>query len=96
MHLSVPKSPGEAIKAVRIYLRRSQDDVAEALGASRQTVSLWERGTNEPRVTYLKKLWEMGINRDYLLCMSSNPLALPMEVVQINIDAAIKSETPTA
>jgi transcriptional regulator with XRE-family HTH domain len=42
----------------RLELRISQQELAEALGVSRQTVSSWENGHSEPNLTFrqIKKL----------------------------------------
>ena len=49
-------SLGERIKAARKALNLSQDDLAEAIGANRVTISKYENGKFLPSVTALEKL----------------------------------------
>ena len=47
---------GDRIKAARKALNLSQDDLAEAIGANRVTISKYENGKFLPSVTALNKL----------------------------------------
>lgn len=49
------KAVGERIRAARKKKHLSQEDVASEIGASRVTVSMWERGATRP-TTYLEPL----------------------------------------
>lgn len=56
------QSLAEALKARRTAHGMSQEQVAEALGVSRQAVSKWENGTAEPSTSHLlalAKLYEV-------------------------------------
>jgi transcriptional regulator with XRE-family HTH domain len=43
-----PRTLGERIKALRVLQRKTQAEVAEALGSDQATVSLWERDRARP------------------------------------------------
>lgn len=45
-----PRAPqtGEAIRRLRRAAGLSQEELAERLGVSRQSVSLWEQGNTQP------------------------------------------------
>lgn len=58
------QSLAEALKARRADHGMSQEQVAEALGVSRQAVSKWENGTAEPSTSNLlalAKLYEVDV-----------------------------------
>jgi transcriptional regulator with XRE-family HTH domain len=44
-------APHERMKRARLFLGLDQTQMARAIGKSRNTVSAWERGVNEPSVT---------------------------------------------
>ena len=52
------KELGERIRARRIELGLKQEDLAERLAVTRQTISNYERGTSEPDLDTLQKLAE--------------------------------------
>ena len=52
----IKRSLGEALKAHRIERGMTQEFVAEHMGVSRQTVSKWETGINEPSTSNLLRL----------------------------------------
>ena len=59
---------GERIKALRKERGMTQEELAERLSVTRQTVSKWEQGTTQPdldRVLELGRLF--GVSTDYLL-----------------------------
>lgn len=59
------QSLSEALKAQRAAHDMSQEQVAEALGISRQAVSKWENGTAEPSTSNLlalAKLYGVDVN----------------------------------
>lgn len=47
---------GDNIRAARKALKMSQDDLAEAIGANRVTISHYEKGTYYPSISALNKL----------------------------------------
>lgn len=49
---------GETIKQLRVTHHLSQEDLAEQLGVSRQTISNWENDRTIPALDYMKKLSE--------------------------------------
>ena len=52
----IKKSLGEVIKNHRIRCNMTQEFVAQYMNVSRQTISKWETGINEPSTTNLLKL----------------------------------------
>lgn len=55
-------------KKARVLASLTQEDVANALGVSRTTVTMWEIGESKPRVSTLKKLADLyGCTVDELL-----------------------------
>ena len=64
----IKKSLGEVLKAHRTESKMTQEFVAEHMGVSRQTVSKWETGINEPSTSNLLQLAKLfGIPADELL-----------------------------
>lgn len=62
------QSLAEALKARRAAHGMSQEQVAEALGVSRQAVSKWENGSSEPSTANLMALAKLyGLSVDELL-----------------------------
>lgn len=58
----------EKLKACRTEHGLTQDDVAASLRVSRQTVSKWENGLNEPDIDTILKLSDMySVTLDTLL-----------------------------
>lgn len=64
----IKKSLGEVLKAHRTECKMTQEFVAEYMGVSRQTVSKWETGVNEPSTSNLFQLAKLfGVSADELL-----------------------------
>ena len=56
---------GEKIKKLRKENKMSQEELAEKLGVSRQSISLWETGKTQPSldiITMLASLFETSID----------------------------------
>lgn len=53
---NVNMSIGEVLKERRIELVIKQEDLAEQMDVTVQTVSKWERGITEPKATQVAKL----------------------------------------
>jgi DNA-binding transcriptional regulator YiaG len=51
-----PKTIAEKIRKHRMDLGLFQKDVAEFVGVSTDTVTLWEKGRKEPSKRYLKRI----------------------------------------
>ena len=59
---------GSKIKAARIEKKLTQEQVAELLGVSRQTISNWENGKSYPDIISVIKMSECyDVSLDYLL-----------------------------
>lgn len=64
----IQKSLGEVLKAHRTACKMTQEFVAEHMGVSRQTVSKWETGINEPSTSNLLQLAKLfGVPAEELL-----------------------------
>lgn len=64
----IKRSLGEVLKSHRTKCSMTQEFVAEQLGVSRQTVSKWETGVNEPGTSNLLRLAKLfGVPADELL-----------------------------
>jgi DNA-binding transcriptional regulator YiaG len=48
------------ILAIRKFLRLTQQQLANTIGAQRHTVARWETGVNAPKGAYLKALNELA------------------------------------
>ena len=57
----------ERLVAERKRLRLRANAVAQAIGISRVTQSLYEHGKRTPDVTYLEQLWELGFDVHFLV-----------------------------
>ena len=72
---TVAKSLGEALKENRIRCQMTQEFVAETLGVSRQSVSKWENGSNDPNTSNLialSKLYKIS-PEELLECATRTP-----------------------
>ena len=59
---------GSKIKAARVEKKFTQEQVAEVLGVSRQTISNWENGKSYPDIISVIKMSDCyGVSLDYLL-----------------------------
>lgn len=59
---------GQRIKAVRKAKEKTQDDVSEAIGISKNTISEWERGLKQPGILNMHNYCHfLGITIDELL-----------------------------
>ena len=59
---------GKRIKAARKAKKKTQDDVAHAIGVSKNIVSEWERGTKQPGIMNVLNYCNfLGISLDELL-----------------------------
>lgn len=58
----------ENIKNIRIEFRKTQEELAQAIGVSRSTVSAWENNKTEADFTTLTKLRDyFGVTYEELL-----------------------------
>ena len=68
------KGLGERIRARRLELGMKQDELAERLHVTRQTISNYERGSSEPDLDTLQRLAEaLAVNRNQLLDTEEMP-----------------------
>lgn len=68
------------IKVLRNNNNYTQEDLAEKLNVSRQTISKWELGTSEPDLNMIIRLSELfSVSTDYLI-MGSDFVASENEV----------------
>ena len=58
----------DRIKELRIENNLSQKSLAEHIGVSQKAIDFWEKGTNEPKATYVIRLAKFfNVTTDYLL-----------------------------
>ena len=50
------KKLGKRIKLQRVAHDESQEQLAEAIGATSCSIGNWEKGENEPRLRYLERI----------------------------------------
>ena len=56
------------LKELRIENNLSQQKLAEKIGVTQKAIDFWEKGINEPKVSYVIKLaMFFGVSADYLL-----------------------------
>lgn len=54
-----------SIKAARVNANLTQQELAEAVGVTTQTINSWENGRREPKVSQAKALCEtLGVRMD--------------------------------
>jgi len=79
------------LKELRKKMGVSQSGLAEELGVTKQTISLWERGPRKPEQETLRKLVQLfDVSEEYLLGVSDEPTRdeaqLDQERMQIYLD----------
>ena len=58
------------IKCIRERCNISMSELADRIGVTRQTISLWERGKSLPDIKAVIKMTEIfGVTSDYILCL---------------------------
>ena len=61
---------GERLRQLRLERNLKQEEVAQHLGISFQSISKWERGEGYPDISLIPSLaYYYGVSTDYLLCM---------------------------
>ena len=56
------------LKELRLENNLSQQKLAEQIGVTQKAIDFWEKGINEPKVSYVIKLAILfGVSADYLL-----------------------------
>ena len=59
------------IKELRQEFKLSQQQLAKEIGVSQKAIDFWEKGINEPKASYIKKLAIFfNVSSDYLLGIS--------------------------
>ena len=77
---------GAKLKKARLQAGMTQEQVAEALGVSRQTISNWENENIQPSIDMLIRLAKLfGVTTDYLLGLD----AIPRLSIEGLTDAAV-------
>lgn len=65
---------GERIQSARGFKRMKQQDVADALGVSVQTVSNWEHGRRCPDADSIRQMCQLfNVTSDWLLGLANSP-----------------------
>lgn len=59
---------GKRIFELRKELKISQEKLAKQIGVTQKAIDFWEKGTNEPKATYIIRLAKVfDVSSDYLL-----------------------------
>ena len=59
---------GNRLKELRIEKKLSQQKLAKAIGVTQKAIDFWEKGINEPKISYLASLSKyFCVSCDYLL-----------------------------
>lgn len=76
----------ERLKELRAEKNLSQKELSKAIGVSDGTICFWENGTNEPKLTYIKKLANFfEVSSDYLIGIENeNGTRTTFEEYEIN------------
>ncbi|MGR5339919.1 helix-turn-helix domain-containing protein [Vibrio astriarenae] len=84
-------SIGEVLKERRIELSIKQEDLAEQVEVTVQTVSKWERGITEPKATQVAKLANVLKLSEREICQGSRNSTSQMEIVDFigEVDSAM-------
>lgn len=68
-HAAMTTTMGSRLRAARVVIGFSQDELADRLGVSKTAVSSWERDVDRPRVDQLPNLRrELQASLDALIC----------------------------
>lgn len=74
----------EKLKKSRINAGFSQDDLADAIGVNRATISFYEKGTRKPDIDIFIKIADaLNVSCDYLLGYSNSPIREQHETKEI-------------
>lgn len=74
----------EKLKKSRINAGFSQDDLANAIGVNRATISFYEKGTRKPDIDIFIKIADaLNVSCDYLLGYSNSPIREQHETKEI-------------
>lgn len=81
---------GKRLRRLRKERGLTQDDIAAAIGVSRQIISRWERNEAVPKAGNLTALADtLGISADYLLHGKTNFPAMPEVPVEVPLNEQI-------
>ncbi len=62
---------GKRIRELRLERKLSQNQMAELLSVSQDTISLWETGKSLPSAEYLIEISKnFNVSTDYILCLA--------------------------
>ncbi len=62
---------GKRIREVRLERKLSQNQMADLLSVSQDTISLWENGKSVPTAEYLIEISKnFNVSTDYILCLA--------------------------
>ena len=81
-----------------ILLRRrkgwSQEELAERLGVTRQSISKWEGAQSAPELDKILKMSEVfGVSCDFLLKDELEPEEVPLSAKKVTCDPSAEEET---
>ena len=86
------RAMGTWITNLREGVNMSQEELADLMGVSRQTVCRWEQGINRPREAHLKKMCELfGVKESYFY---GEPSSLAEEEAAAAVSEAAEPSLP--
>ena len=55
---------------LRTFANLSREKLAKEIGVTKKAIEFWEKGVNEPKLSYIIALAKFfGVSTDYLLCL---------------------------
>ena len=55
---------------LRTFANLSREKLAKEIGVTKKAIEFWEKGINEPKLSYIIALAKFfGVTTDYLLCL---------------------------
>ena len=61
----------ERLKELRVENKLSQKQLALTIGVTQKAIDFWEKGINEPKLSYIILLAKFfDVSTDYLLCLT--------------------------
>lgn len=86
---------GQKITSLRKARGMTQEELSEAIGVTRQTISKWELDASTPDLDYLCKLCDLfGVTADYLIRPEKETVETPPEAEQTPPPPTAASHSP--
>ena len=84
---------GQNLKDIRIKNKYNQEDIAEQLGVTKQTISNWEKGKRAPDIDYLVQLANIyNVTLDSLIGINKRTDDIELLNIILNMEKEKKSQ----